>query len=264
MVEDGVPIAEGGEVTPVEGELLSLLEKEGRLQAGRKKVQLLFTGILVVILLGYLVTVLTMVKSNFSRKKIEQGAREVAPKIMRVAEPEVRTAGMKLKDVYLRASQQQCNEKWDTIHAVIEKEFTKFQLALARQAEALFMNAASDAFHRRVCEVKGVYPELKDEETTGKWVKSTRGKLQADLTAILGEFKGLYAEDVVRIRKTIDEFPRHNGSEDQVEREFLHAWIMLMDHYVMHGELHLPQFSFSVGILAFPFESFNKKPRSGE
>lgn len=197
------------------------------------------TLVLVVVFVGFLVSLYGKMTTMYAAEKFEQPLQEEARNLIPLLEPELRALWEQTAPVY----EQLAREKLATVlPAVQEATYREFDVLLTNveaQATRHIQDAVKRIVERHHDRIRGHFPILASAESAEERGEQWMESISDDLRDIIVHLHTRYLTDLGELEATLEQFFPNEFeamSEDQLTRQFIHIWLMKADQLVMQGK----------------------------
>ncbi len=197
------------------------------------------TIVLIIVFVGFVAALYSKVVTAYSPQNFEKPLQEEAQNFLPKLEPELRILWDETAPVYGQLASEKLEMALPALQDASQREFDGLLFNLETNAN-LQTYAALDRIalkHRKRLEQQ--FPKLsrpEEAEALGvRWVEA----LEGDFKQVASHVTERFAEDILGVEMTLSRFLPNEFedlSEDELARQFIHLWLMKVDHMLLYGD----------------------------
>ncbi len=225
-----------------DAELRGLLDEHRQAQSQLKnmgRISQAATLLLAIVVVGFLVLLYGRISTMYAAENFEEPLRSQAAYLLPKIEPELRILWRETAPVYERLASEKLADALPVIQEATHHELGVMLTNVRERATRRVDLAVHRVAERHYEGIRTHVPNLADpdraQERGSQWMEA----ISEDLTDVVVHLNQRYLDDLGELEATLEQFfPNEfeSMSEDQLTRQFIHLWLMKMDHLVMERD----------------------------
>jgi len=225
----------GAEAPPALGLSRALSEYEATQRRGRFLTAFFAFGILVVVS-AWSFTIYRTVRANFTEERLQASARQEMQALLPGLSDQATELLRDLRPVYEAEVRKAAPAMLPRLQGRLKDEMLALGHGLANHSKDVFAGALISAAQDGEQELKKAFPLLENQEEMQRLLDRLHSGLEKETEKFLIETTETARPGMERFLVTLSGFPRRPGvTDDELHRQFLHLWVLLLDQGLMQG-----------------------------